>query len=335
MNQVMGSGTMPWMEIQSRIADIQSRFASTRPPMALSEPTGSSFADVLARSVEAGKNSGIDLTTGGLNSDGLVTGEQIVELAKQHLGTPYVWGGETPEGGFDCSGLIQYVYKKVGIDLPRVSRDQARAGVPIAGMANARPGDLLAFNSPVDHIGIYAGNNIMIVAPKKGDVVKIQEVTATPTAIRRILPEASTTSQTKGPSASLPTRSVNPSSFDNLFAAAGEQYGISPQLLAAVARAESGMNPQAVSKAGAQGLMQLMPATAAGLGVDPLVPSEAIDGAARLLSSYLNEYGSVEMALAAYNAGPGAVAKYGGVPPYSETQTYIKRVMALLEGVNA
>lgn len=329
MNQIMGSGAMPWIDIQSRIAEIQSRFSSASPPMA-SSTTGSSFADVLAKSVGAGE---IDLTNIETDSSGPVSGEKIVELAKEHLGTPYVWGGETPETGFDCSGLIQYVYKQVGIDIPRVSADQARAGVPVSGLENARPGDLLAFNSPVDHIGIYAGNNMMVVAPRTGDVVKMQKVTATPTAIRRILPEETAAPSPLNRTSSL--SALDSSSFEDLFQQIGSQYGISPKLLSSVAQAESGMNPQAVSKAGAQGLMQLMPATASGLNVDPFSPPEAIDGAARLLSSYMEKYGSVELALAAYNAGPGAVARYGGVPPFSETQAYIKRVLALMEGAAA
>ncbi len=331
MSPVIDSSAMPWLDIQNRIAEIQGRFSTARPPMAYGAPSETSFADVLAKSVEAGRSEDIDLADPGSASDGRATGERVVELAMQHLGTPYVWGGETPGTGFDCSGLVQYVYQQVGIELPRVSRDQARAGVPVSGMANARPGDLLAFNSPVDHIGIYAGDNMMIVAPKRGDVVKLQQVTAAPTAIRRVLPD-DTTLRNERPDRGSP--SIAASAFDDLFAAAGEQYGISPSLLAAVARAESGLNPRAVSKAGAQGLMQLMPSTASGLGVDPFSPAEAVDGAARLLSSYLNEYGSVETALAAYNAGPGAVARYGGVPPYSETQAYIRRVMSLMEGMN-
>jgi hypothetical protein len=227
-----------------------------------------------------------------------------------------VWGGTTPKG-FDCSGLVQYVFRQVGVELPRVSRDQASAGSPVASLADAKPGDLVFFGAPVDHVGIYVGDGKMLAAPKRGDVVRVQDVYRTPVAIRRVLP-ASTSTATTG------------TSFDALFARAGAKYGVDPKLLSAVARAESGLRPDAVSPAGAQGLMQLMPATAAGLGVNPLDPTEAVDGAARLLASHLQRYdGSTELALAAYNAGPGAVARYGGVPPYGETQTYVRRVLDL------
>ncbi len=112
-----------------------------------------------------------------------------------------------------------------------------------------------------------------------------------------------------------------------LFTAAGQRYGVDPALLSAVAKAESGYRATAVSPAGAQGLMQLMPGTARSLGVDPDVPAQAIDGAARLLSDHLRTFnGRTDLALAAYNAGPGAVRKYGGVPPYPETRTYVQRV---------
>ncbi|HEY0508636.1 MAG TPA: lytic transglycosylase domain-containing protein, partial [Blastococcus sp.] len=98
------------------------------------------------------------------------------------------------------------------------------------------------------------------------------------------------------------------------------------------ANQESGFDSQAVSPAGAQGLMQFMPSTAAGLGVNPLDPNSAIDGAARYLSSLKKQFGSTDLALAAYNAGPGTVSRYGGIPPYSETQNYVRSVMSKAEG---
>ena len=99
-----------------------------------------------------------------------------------------------------------------------------------------------------------------------------------------------------------------------------------------MAQQESGFNPRAVSSAGAQGLMQLMPATARGLGVgNSFDPAQAVDGAARLLRDLKAEFGRVDLALAAYNAGPGAVHRYGGIPPYPETQNYVRSVLAIFE----
>ena len=115
--------------------------------------------------------------------------------------------------------------------------------------------------------------------------------------------------------------------FDHLFSEAGARYGVDPALLKAVAWTESNFRPDAVSHAGAQGLMQIMPGTADGLGVDPMVPAQAVDGAARYLRQQLDRFGDVRLALAAYNAGPGAVEQHGGVPPYDETIGYVAKVV--------
>ena len=112
--------------------------------------------------------------------------------------------------------------------------------------------------------------------------------------------------------------------------AAAKKYGIDPALLAGLVKQESGFNPNAGSPAGARGLTQLMPSTAAGLGVtDVLDPVQSLEGGAKYLRMQLDAFGGdVTRALAAYNAGPGAVKRYGGVPPYAETQNYVRAVQA-------
>ena len=121
-----------------------------------------------------------------------------------------------------------------------------------------------------------------------------------------------------------------PGAFEDVIRKAARREGVDEQLVKAVVAAESGFNPQAVSSAGAKGLMQLMDGTARSLGVkDPFDPASNVVGGTTFLRAMLDRFGSVPLALAAYNAGPGAVEKYGGIPPYQETRNYVDRVLAL------
>jgi cell wall-associated NlpC family hydrolase len=313
--------------IVSRVATLQAQMASLAPPAIGPD---SSFAQALETATTQLPGPAAAATTNPTIS-GFDTGrggDAVVAAARRYLGVRYLWGGTDPRQGLDCSGLVQRAYRDLGIELPRVAADQARMGQPVASLADARPGDLVAFGSPVDHIGIYPGNRRMVVAPHTGTVVQIEPITQPPTAIRRIIPGTSSAGGVAGNALPAWATTGAAAAYAPLLQAAGAKYGVPPALLAAVARAESNFNPGAVSSAGAQGLMQLMPSTAAGLGVDPADPAQAIDGAARLLAGNLRTFGSVPLAVAAYNAGGGAVARYDGIPPYHETQAYVRRVLA-------
>lgn len=298
-----------------------------------------SFADALAK-LQTLPGATAPTSTGSTASE-----DQVVAEARKYLGIPYLWGGTDPAKGLDCSGFTQRAYKNLGIDIPRVSADQARGGRQVASLADARPGDLVFYDNSssrpgVDHVAMYIGDGKIMEAARPGTLVRVSDV-GSPIAIRRYLPEA--------PNAKVATLGAVPATvplaatsaltgattagsglsgvpYANLFTEAAARHGVPAALLAAVAKTESAFNASAVSSAGAQGLMQFMPATAQGMGVNPLDPASAVDGAARYLSSHLREFGSIDLALAAYNAGPGTVRKYNGVPPYAETQNYVTRV---------
>jgi soluble lytic murein transglycosylase-like protein len=149
---------------------------------------------------------------------------------------------------------------------------------------------------------------------------------ATPTAAASLATTASTTATPTSTSSSLPAGTP----YAAEITAAAQANGVDPALLAGLVKQESGFNPTAGSPAGARGLTQLMPGTAAGLGVtNVLDPVQSLNGGAKYLKQQLDAYGGdVAKALAAYNAGPGAVKRFGGIPPYAETQNYVRIVQA-------
>lgn len=475
-------------------------------------------------------------------------GEAIVQLASQHIGKNYVWGGESDaEGGYDCSGLVQDAFKRAGISMPRVARDQQHMGVRVPSLDQAMPGDLLTFGNPATHIGIYAGNGEWIEAPRRGLQVRRHKLTRKVTDIRRIVPPgvalgqvspqaarggsyvqvapvgmrqgglgagtlqagslgpgslgagglpglgghmvaalggqsetinvgagfglnpqlvqtllthgaagAATpspysnragvltpgvpvygpavpgavsqgaagagagvipgatvsggpfaggpiagstppvpvTTSTSGPvsgqmvitqsgpaplvqnltghapvpvgaqavgatpasvkifnavqaaaaasndpeykAACNPYDTVTGVPYAEHFNEAGRKYGISPRFLAAIAKTESDFRPQLVSRAGAVGVMQLMPVTAREVGVpveQRTIPSVNIDGASHYIAKYFAKQPNVSVGLAAYNAGPGAVVRAGGVPNYTETKNYVRKVRQALAAI--
>lgn len=296
-----------------------------------------SSAPVASDSLAVNEALGLGGTVG---TQGSASGEAVIAAASKHLGVPYLWGGTDPETGFDCSGLIQHAYRDIGVDMPKWSRNQAKMGIEVPSLDDALPGDVIAFGDPVDHVGLYVGDGQMLHAPRTGDVVKIGPIQRPIATIRRIVnPDggvatpSATTQAAMGRSEALAAYQAggtgvgSETRYTELFEEAGRRWDVDPALLAAVAQTESAFNPRAVSPAGAQGLMQFMPATAAEMNVDPWDPASAIDGAARYLRSSLDRFGSNELAIASYNAGPAAVARYGDVPPFTETQNYVRKVL--------
>ena len=186
------------------------------------------------------------------------------------------------------------------------------------------------------HVRLYLStgdNNYIEFAPK--DIADVQPTTdpdpalAPPLALQKDQPPAIASEAPKTILALASQPNLSPADLHEILAKAGGEHNLDVDLLASLVKAESGGNTRAVSRTGARGLMQLMPGTASQLGVaDSFAPAENVRGGSTYLDALLVRYHeNLALALAAYNAGPGAVDKYRGIPPYSETRAYVARVI--------
>ncbi len=356
------------------VAELQAQFAELGPALQSGLPSPSNpFAVLLAAASEpsvsepstvsslGSVSTGDDLTAsalepefvslasssagsaGSVGASSTASGSAIVSEASKFLGVPYLWGGSSPSG-FDCSGLVQYVFAQLGVELPRGSVDQSEVGTPVASLAQAQPGDLLFFEPGQNgappgkpgHVGIYIGNDQMIDAPETGETVQVQAVPCAPLCIRRLVVPTQATSAVQVSSAAstgngapvqMGTISV-PAQYAGVVEQAASQSGTPASLLAAILYNESRFQPDVVSSAGAEGIAQFMPATAAANGVSPFDPSSAIPGAADMLAQFHAAFGSWTDAIAAYAAGGGAVEAAGGVPQDGSTPQYVAKTLA-------
>ena len=198
--------------VQSRIAEIVSLVEGSGRASTATATAPTAFAEALQAATDAD-------TSSALLGDGTVTGEDIAAAAQKYVGVPYVFGGTT-SSGMDCSGLVQTVFKDLGIDVPRLVRDQEDIGTEVESLAEAKPGDLIVLEGG-DHIAIYLGNNTVIHAPYAGRDVSVQKLWVGEegiTTIRRVVPSA--TAPTPG-LASLLGGTAPASSLDSLSALLG------------------------------------------------------------------------------------------------------------------
>jgi soluble lytic murein transglycosylase-like protein len=210
------------------------------------------------------------------------------------------------------------------------------AGLTAASQAAARVAELRTLIQTVETDGKSKGSFGAALAEatavEGGATPALGESTALTAPTTSPLPM--TTATSTNPSAFAAGEETGSVPFASTIEAACAKYGLNPNLLAGLIEQESHFDPTVGSAAGAQGLTELMPETASSLGVtDPHDPTQSIEGGARLLSEKLKEFGgNTELALAAYNAGSGAVQQYNGIPPYPETEGYVQKVLGYASG---
>ena len=190
---------MPAIEALGRISEIRAAIAElTAPAAATTAAAASSAAGTSASAAGfAGVLSGLTATDTAAAAAPLGTGEaalarQVRDAAEKYIGLPYVWGGNDPAVGLDCSSFVQNVFKDLGYSLPRVTYDQINQGRPVASLAEAQPGDLL-FTHNTGHVAIYLGGGKAVDAPQPGQTIQVRDAwenDSNISAIRRILPDA-------------------------------------------------------------------------------------------------------------------------------------------------
>ncbi len=252
--------------------------------------------------------------------------------------------------GMTSAEVVARAHRHVGVSVPVDASAQRGLGAPVESLDGARAGDVLLLG---DYVALYLGQGRMVSVPEgerrpavttvdPGQIVGVRgwasgvpspspSPSPSPIAVAGGGPMAPRPAPVSASSVDAGSIRRAAAPFSGLLAAAGRQHQLDPALLTAVASVESAFDPSAVSSAGAQGLMQFMPATAASFGIDPLDPAQAIDGAGAYLRQLIDQFGSLELALAGYNAGPGAVTRSGGIPPYAETRSYVTKVLDTYE----
>ncbi|OBR90724.1 gamma-DL-glutamyl hydrolase precursor [Clostridium ragsdalei P11] len=252
-------------------------------------------------------NSSMGALGGYASGAGSQMGEEVAQLAEQYQGVPYVRGGADPSG-FDCSGLVQYVYSQLGISLPRTSEEQFTVGTPV-DKDNLQPGDLVFFEgSSPGHVAIYTGGGDIVAATHSGSDVKVESLDDVSNAdgysgARRIVSGGGSSTETSVPSSM---------TYKEIVDAAASKYGVDPNLIAAVIEQESTWDASQVTGS-AVGLMQLEPDTAESMGLprdqrtDPL---KNVMAGTQYLAGLIDKYGE-EKGVALYNTGENGGGNYG------------------------